>query len=130
MPQTELPYAPAPIQIITVRPHSGVTVVCVCGEVDMSNVDQLSAALHGAVAAGATRLMVDMTAVRFMSCAGLNCLVVGGMELGACGGQLSVVAQRNCVGRVIETLGFSEFLKLSIVPPRHRAEGVDRSPTA
>jgi anti-anti-sigma factor len=58
-----------------VRPGDGGTIVAVSGEVDVCTKAQLQQALLPIIRERSTRLMLDLSGVSFMDCAGLRALL-------------------------------------------------------
>lgn len=85
-------------------------VVCVEGEVDVSNADELRTALNEALQADADAIEVDVAQVSYIDSTGIGVLV-GAAHRAADAGKTFAVAhpQRN-VERVLAMLGVSEEL--------------------
>lgn len=64
-----------PLTLDTQRIDGGAVVVTAAGEIDLSNVDRFTAGLNGAAqTAGAARVTVDLSAVRYVDSAAINAL--------------------------------------------------------
>jgi anti-sigma B factor antagonist len=87
---------------------TGVSVVSVSGDLDISNADSLQAAVAAITAHRPDRLIFDLRELRFMDSAGIAVLV-------GAAGQVSTVALRGpspIVRRVIELTGLSALLPI------------------
>jgi len=60
---------------ITVSKEAGVTLICVAGRIDSSNANELGEALTELIDSGNRSLVMDLSAVDYMSSAGLRELV-------------------------------------------------------
>jgi len=87
----------------------GIAVLTVSGEVDLSTVPSLEAAIEEALAANPKALIVDLTAVDFLASAGLQTLVATRQRLGD-GTGFAVVAAGPATARPIELTGLAELL--------------------
>lgn len=81
------------------------TTLVLDGEVDMASAPQLERALAAQLAAGATRLMVDLREVTFMDSTGLTVLFRAHEDAVAAGAEYVVVCSPGPVRRVIEVSG-------------------------
>lgn len=87
----------------TYSPYAGVVVVSAEGEIDLANRDALGTALAPTAADPAVRLLVcDLSAVTFLSCAGLSVLLDVKAELEARGSAVRVVTADPTVLRVLD----------------------------
>ncbi len=88
---------------------SGVLVVEAEGEIDMATAPQLAAAVS--VVDGATRVIVDLTAVTFLDSSGLNALVHARRELSAREVSFRIVSPKDqAVRQVFEIAQLTEEL--------------------
>jgi anti-sigma B factor antagonist len=88
----------------------GVSVVTAPGEIDLTNVPGLRAALLEAAAAGSTALVVDMTRTRFCDSAGLRVLMDAHKRAVAEGGALLLAVPAAAVLRVLEITGIDQVI--------------------
>ena len=98
---------------------SGCVVVGVTGEIDMSNADDLAAAIRSHVTNQAAGVIVDLTNVRFIDSSGLAVLFALARRLKSSRQQLRVVAPRGSHVRAV----------IDLVDLRSQAE-IDESVTA
>jgi anti-sigma B factor antagonist len=98
----------APLGVETRREEPGGPVIAVSGDLDISSVERLKAAVSDLAASHPEELTFDMSGLRFMDSAGISVL------LGAAS-SVPTVRLRNptvAVRRVIELTGLSEVLKV------------------
>lgn len=95
----------------SVEQRDGVTVLNVVGDVDMVSVPVLERAIADVLADGPVPLVIDMSAVRFLSASGLAILVETREKVVTAAG-FAVVARRTEPGRVIRLLKLDKFLSL------------------
>lgn len=109
-----------PVDVLTVltsSPRPGVVVVRAVGEIDLLTADVWQRALEAACRAAATAgpsalLVVDMTAVRFLSASGLGALAELHARSAAASVTLRVVADGVRVRRPVELLGLARVFSL------------------
>jgi anti-anti-sigma factor len=86
-----------------------VTHLTVGGEVDLATADQLEVAGQEALTRpGNSTLVINMTAVRFMSAAGLGALVAINNSAGRCGQVVLLVEASRRVSRIIELTSLTD----------------------
>ncbi|WP_051837972.1 STAS domain-containing protein [Streptomyces sp. NRRL WC-3742] len=110
--------------VITVRltpPH--VVTVTVAGEIDHCNADRVERALENAVTEHGTTVEVDLSAVTFCDCGGLNALLRARQHAMAAGRRLRVRAASRQVVRLCELTDTRALLADSISPDDPRASG-------
>jgi anti-sigma B factor antagonist len=88
----------------------GVSVVTAPGEIDLTNVPGLQAALLEAAAPGSPALVVDMTRTRFCDSAGLRVLVDAHKRAVAEGGAVVLAVPAAAVLRVLEITGIDQVI--------------------
>lgn len=81
------------------------TTIVLDGEVDMASAPQLEQAIAEQLAAGAARLMVDLSEVTFMDSTGLTVLFRAHEDAVKAGAEFVVVCGPGSVRRVIEVSG-------------------------
>jgi anti-sigma B factor antagonist len=87
-------------------------------EIDLTNAEQLCAALCAHAAAGGGIVIADMTATRFCDSAGFRMLLVANDHLAASAVQLKVVIpDTSPVMRALKLIGFDQVLEISPAPP-------------
>lgn len=93
----------------------GDAVVKVTGELDLQTAPQLQSRLLELVAAGTSRVTVDMAETDFIDSTGLHALIVAVRELRGRGGDLVVRAPSPNAARLFDLSGFDTIVKVS--PP-------------
>jgi anti-sigma B factor antagonist len=83
----------------------GMTQVCLVGEVDASNADELRQSLADLVRQGNTRLLIDLTDVDFIDSTGLGVLLHTVKELRAQRGSLTVACPNPTIRELFELVG-------------------------
>ncbi len=99
---------------ITTRAHHDVTLVAVVGSLDSNTSPQAQQALDAILSGGARKVVVDLTALDYISSAGLRVLLgtvkrLGG-RAGAGGGALRLFGLNETVREVFDISGFSTIL--------------------
>jgi anti-anti-sigma factor len=90
------------------EPGSARAAVRVGGEVDVSSVGELSAALEKLVAGGATDVRLDLSAVSFIDSTGLTALLTARTQLEG-RGQVVVQQASSAVRRTFEVAGLDVY---------------------
>jgi anti-sigma B factor antagonist len=87
------------------------------GELDASNRDQLRSAISSAISSALENhlplLVVDLSGLGFMDCAGLSVLVWAHKRLAGCGHQLVITDAEPVVQRLLHLTGLDMYLCLS-----------------
>jgi anti-sigma B factor antagonist len=91
---------------------NGVPVVRAAVEVDATNAQDLRSAIVAALAAGAERLIVDMSETEFCDSTGLNVLVRAHKRLAEAGGELLLVATEPTLLRIFKVTGMDTMFHL------------------
>lgn len=94
-----------PVEVV-----SGVAIVTTPPEVDITNADELRAALQRAQASGGGTFVIDMSHTGFCDSAGLHALVDAHKRALAEGGQVLLVATSPAVLRIFEITGVDRVL--------------------
>ncbi len=89
----------------------GTVVLTVTGDVDLSSIGALSAALAAAILHEPPLLVVDLTPTRFLSCGGLSVLIVA-HQLAGDATRLLVVASSPATWRPIHLTGVDRILNV------------------
>jgi anti-sigma B factor antagonist len=108
----------APLLRIRVAPVVEAPVVMLTGEIDLSTIDEFSAALerlHG-------RVVVELHGVSFLGCTAIGALVAVRNRLLAGGGDLHLRSPQSQVRRVLEILGFDSWIIDDKGPPASNVE--------
>ena len=95
---------------ITTRSQDGVSVVAFAGNLDSNTSPRAQQTLDGILAGGGRKLVVDFTALDYISSAGLRVLLATAKRLGAAGGALRVFGLNETVREVFDISGFSTIL--------------------
>lgn len=91
---------------------AAVTVVSVSETIDALTAPDLTRVLSQQVAEGHCNLVVDLTAVQFMSSAGLRTLLGGVKETRTQGGDLRIVSVNPGIDKVLRMSGFNNIAKV------------------
>jgi anti-sigma B factor antagonist len=86
--------------------------VAVAGDVDELHVGDLSIELARATASGASLVVVDLSAVTFLSSAGVRCLIVANQAARTAGVGFRVGRPSQVVRRVMELTGIGQVLNV------------------
>ncbi len=97
---------------ITTREDSGATVVELGGALDTGTAPDAGKKLDELIEGGATKVVVDMTHVDYVSSAGLRVLLASAKRLRKAGGNLAVCGLNETVQEVFDMSGFSSILKV------------------
>lgn len=106
-----------------VEQHDGAVVVCLGGELDLYNADEVRHALTGAIADGAARIVIDMSEVEFVDSTALGVLIEARSKLGQDG--LLLAAPQIETRRTLEVSGLDRHL-----PVHDSVDGALAAPTA
>ncbi len=98
---------------ITTRTHDDVTLVAFAGNLDSNTSPQAQQALDGILAGGGRKLVVDFTALDYISSAGLRVLLGTAKRLRGAGGALHLFGLNETVREVFDISGFSAILAVS-----------------
>lgn len=96
-----------PVSLTQSRDPDGTLVVAIAGELDMSNVEDVRAALED-IGAGAPGLAFDLSALAFMDSSGIALL----LQIADRSGSLRVRNVPPLIRRIFETMGMDEVLVL------------------
>ena len=95
-----------------VRLGDGGTIVAISGEVDVCTEAPLQQALLRIIRERGARLMLDLSGVSFMDCAGLRALLATRRRAEMRGGFLRPIAASAAVRRITELTGAQEALAM------------------
>lgn len=95
-----------------VQQESKSTIVNVTGSVDALTAAELSNVLSKQIAEGHANLVVDLTAVEFMSSAGLRSLLGAVKEARSHGGDLRIISTNPGIDKVLKMSGFHNIAKV------------------
>lgn len=97
----------------------GVVIVGLAGRLDGSTVASLDDRLARLVQAGERRLVLDLTALEYISSVGLRTILVVAKQLRAAAGKLAMASLQDQVRQVFDLAGFSTLL--TVCPTRPEA---------
>ena len=97
---------------LCIRPGDGVTIMAISGEVDVCTEAQLQQSLLRIIRECGAKLMLDVSGVSFMDCAGLRALLATRRRAEIRGGFLRLIATSAAVRRIIELTGAQEALAM------------------
>lgn len=92
--------------------HGDYRVISVDGEIDVYTAPHLRDRLVDVVAAGATKLCVDLNAVQFLDSTGLGVLVGALKRVNAQSGEMVIVCERAHILKVFEITGLSKVFRI------------------
>ena len=95
---------------LCIRPGDGGTIVAISGEVDVCTEAPLQQSVLWIIRECGARLMLDVSGVSFMDCAGLRALLATRRRAETRGGFLRLIAISAAVRRIIELTGTQEAL--------------------
>jgi serine/threonine-protein kinase RsbW len=95
---------------ITTRTQNGVTLVGFAGNLDSNTSPQAQQTLDGILASGGRKMVVDFTALDYISSAGLRVLLGTAKRLSGAGGALRLCGLNETVQEVFDISGFSTIL--------------------
>jgi anti-anti-sigma factor len=92
---------------IATRTQNDVTIVALQGSLDSKTSPQAQQALDGMLADGGRKLLIDFTALDYISSAGLRVLLATAKRLSGAGGALRLFGLNETVREVFDISGFS-----------------------
>ena len=98
---------------IATRTHKDVTLLAVVGSLDSNTSPKAQQTLDGILSSGARKVVLDLTALDYISSAGLRVLLGTAKRLGATGeggGALRLFGLNETVREVFDISGFSTIL--------------------
>lgn len=97
---------------ITEREQAGIAIFTLEGRVDSEGAVDMDLALQTAVSEGKTKIILQMSEVRYINSAGLRILADILTQTQDSGGGLRLVALNPKVHRVFQIIGFDKFFQL------------------
>ncbi|HET9908977.1 MAG TPA: STAS domain-containing protein [Anaerolineales bacterium] len=94
------------------RQVNGVTVVSLMGSIDAMTAPKITEFIHGQIANGNIKLVVDLDGVDYTSSAGLRVLLGAIKETRAQGGDIRLAKIQPDVQKVLNLSGFTNILKV------------------
>jgi len=95
---------------ITTRIQNGVTIVGLTGNLDSNTSPVAQTAIDEILAGGVRKVVVDFTALDYISSAGLRVLLGTAKKLKGAGGELHLFGLNETVREVFDISGFSTIL--------------------
>lgn len=97
---------------VSTRAQQDVTIIAFKGNLDSNTSPQAQQALDGMLAAGGQKIVIDFTALDYISSAGLRVLLGAAKRLHGSGGALRLFGLNETVREVFEISGFSKILSV------------------
>jgi anti-sigma B factor antagonist len=97
---------------LDVQDRDGFAVLAVSGEVDVATVPRLREQLHGLVAQGSNKIIVNLDAVDFLDSTGLGVLVGALKRVRSNDGDLYLVCTQPRIRKVFEVTGLTKVFQL------------------
>jgi anti-anti-sigma factor len=94
------------------RHVDGVTVALLSGRIDSSVADDVTAQLDRLVKAGATRLVVNLKEVSYISSAGLRSIIVMAKLTTSLNGDMRLCEPNALVSRILDASGLVNLIKI------------------
>jgi anti-anti-sigma factor len=111
---------------LSVHPDNRYTIVRVGGEIDISIADPLQEGLLRIMRAHTARLLLDLSGVSFMDCAGVQALALTRRRAELRGGSMQLIAESSAVRRIINLTGQRDVFPVrEPAPLPARANGDD-----
>ncbi len=98
---------------IKTRTERDITVVALAGNLDSNTSPEAQQALDAILAGGSRKIVVDFTALDYISSAGLRVLLGAAKRLGGAEGGLRLFGLNETVREVFHISGFSTILSVS-----------------
>ncbi|WP_299891308.1 STAS domain-containing protein [uncultured Ruegeria sp.] len=98
---------------INVIQHDGYAQLVVTGRIDSSTAPQFEGALIAQLDGAATSTLVDMTAVDFVSSAGLRVFLMGAKKVKGTAAEMILCAMNENIRNVFKMSGFDRILSIA-----------------
>jgi anti-anti-sigma factor len=95
---------------ITTRTQNDITIVAFAGSLDSATAPLAQQALDAILASGGRKIVIDFTALDYVSSAGLRVLLGTAKRLGGGAGGLRLFGLNETVGEVFQISGFATIL--------------------
>lgn len=105
--------ASSPYLTIVTQRHGQQVLLCVQGELDVSNRDSLREVIDGLLEPSPQTLVLDLSALSFADCASLSILVSAHQHLAGQGRELIVLDAQPLVRRLLAITGLDRVFHLS-----------------
>lgn len=90
--------------------HSDVVVLKPEGSLDSAESPALEEAVLRLIEKGATRLVVDLSAVAYITSRGLRVFLLGTKKMAEAGGRFAICSLHDFVRKVVDAVGFEDLL--------------------
>ncbi len=97
---------------VALRKERNLVIVSVAGRMDAVCTLDFEKNLEDQMAAGATRFILDFSALEYISSAGLQCILSAAKKLEPLGGEIELAALKGTVKEVFEISGFSSIFPI------------------
>ncbi len=97
---------------IGIDKHSKAVIVAVKGRMDAVSGPEFEKAMADHIATGASRFVIDCSALEYISSAGLRSFLTTAKSLRACNGEMVFAALREMVREVFEIAGFGNIFSV------------------
>jgi anti-sigma B factor antagonist len=97
---------------ISLRDRDEIKIVAIEGNLDTTTAPDAESCLNELVNDGSTKILVDFTAVDYISSAGLRVLLATAKKMQAVGGSLRMCGLNEAVQEVFDISGFSTIFNL------------------
>lgn len=94
------------------RQAGGVTVVTLEGRLDSSTSGDVMDQLVGFVNAGATRMVLNLKDLTYISSAGLRSILVAAKLIKTLGGEMRMCEASQSIAEILQTSGFSDLIRI------------------
>jgi anti-anti-sigma factor len=90
-----------------------ISVLCPQGRLDNATGPALGSDISKSIAGGATKLLLDMAGISYISSAGLRVVLIAAKQMKSMGGHLVLCSLNSQTMEVFETSGFTRFIDIS-----------------
>ncbi|MCC9620341.1 STAS domain-containing protein [Thalassospira sp. MA62] len=97
---------------VEVKADGPVQTILMIGRLDSSSAAEAEATVKAVIEQGADRLLIDMSALDYISSAGLRVVLVAAKNMQKTGGSMAVCGMSPSVREVFEMTGFLKILKV------------------
>jgi len=97
---------------LDVQERDGFAVLAVSGEVDVATVPRLREQLHGLVAQGSNKIIVNLDAVDFLDSTGLGVLVGGLKKVRAHDGSMELICSQDRLLKIFRITGLAKVFTI------------------
>lgn len=94
------------------RTDGPIQIILMIGRLDSSSARDAETKVKGVIDQGADRLLIDMSALDYISSAGLRVILVAAKSMQKSGGAMAICGMSPSVREVFEMTGFLKILKV------------------